>query len=920
MIERIHGIQVSGRCFSSDTPFIFYPNANDRVSLVYGKNGSGKSTISEAFSGIANNSFSEGITASLINTQKQIVPLAESPQIFVFNEKYIDENVKIDDDGLGTIILFGGQVDLQSEIDAQASIISSLEVEYTDIQAEYDKYLNPQNPLSPAYHWARIIAMLKQSGGWAETDSKIKGNRRNSSVTDDIVTEICQMTVKATFADLQKQFQEADALLHKVSDISIAFPHSILSVTYESDFESTIISMLGAKIEEPILTPREQAILSAIQSGGQVTIENARKEFSNDSTTVCPYCYQEVNELYKRDLVASINKVLNKDVDQHKCDLRSIVFPAVECDLSEYESLDDDLVKAINKQTQKCQEIILRYKAFITEKERNVYTPIISANLGLVGEIEKLNGLLAQLEEKRVAFNVAVKQKSTLTKQLLLITKQLAHLQTEKTYRDYLKQIQAKSKLFDSLEKKQAGLREAREKMLALEQQKSNIGLAIGSINNALDYVFFSHGRLSIELKNNKYYLKSNGNDAKPKDISLGERNVIALCYFFTQIMANQDIAKLYTNKCLIVIDDPVSSFDFENKVGIISFLRYQANRILKGNPDSKLLIFSHDLETIFSLRKGITEICESLKGLANVTVPTFLMLELKNSVLHSLSKSHNEYNELLKKVYQYANGDTEVEGTTIGNAMRRVLEAFSTFNYRKNIEKVSCDKNVLAALGDHATYFENLMYRLVLHGESHYEEQIYSIQDGYNFYQYISESEKRTTAKNIMCFMYLLSPHHITSHLQTEANAITKIKQWVKAIPTNQSFEIIEFPIKRTIPLYELPISAGVGSQSFDGVPFTDYETDHPTCDFALRISGNSMEPRIKDGSIVLIKQSGVVEERKIGAFYYDGKVYCKYLAYKDGKTLLCSYNKAYEPICVTDDTAIHTYGEVVAVVEDSL
>ena len=66
--------------------------------------------------------------------------------------------------------------------------------------------------------------------------------------------------------------------------------------------------------------------------------------------------------------------------------------------------------------------------------------------------------------------------------------------------------------------------------------------------------------------------------------------------------------------------------------------------------------------------------------------------------------------------------------------------------------------------------------------------------------------------------------------------------------IPTNQSFEIIEFPIKRTIPLYELPISAGVGNQCFDGVPFTDYETDHPTCDFALRISGNSMEPRLKD------------------------------------------------------------------------
>ena len=50
--------------------------------------------------------------------------------------------------------------------------------------------------------------------------------------------------------------------------------------------------------------------------------------------------------------------------------------------------------------------------------------------------------------------------------------------------------------------------------------------------------------------------------------MSLGERNIIALCYFFTQILSNQDIGKLYQDEELVVIDDPISSFDFENKVG----------------------------------------------------------------------------------------------------------------------------------------------------------------------------------------------------------------------------------------------------------------------------------------------------------------------------------------------------------------
>ena len=66
--------------------------------------------------------------------------------------------------------------------------------------------------------------------------------------------------------------------------------------------------------------------------------------------------------------------------------------------------------------------------------------------------------------------------------------------------------------------------------------------------------------------------------------------------------------------------------------------------------------------------------------------------------------KNHNEYSALIKKVYHYANGSSNTDSITIGNTMRRVLEAFSTFNYQKNIEKVSCDKNVLKALGKYST------------------------------------------------------------------------------------------------------------------------------------------------------------------------------------------------------------------------
>ena len=272
------------------------------------------------------------------------------------------------------------------------------------------------------------------------------------------------------------------------------------------------------------------------------------------------------------------------------------------------------------------------------------------------------------------------------------------------------------------------------------------------------------------------------------------------------------------------------------------------------------------------------------------------------------------EYNQRL--LLQKQNSNDEDYSATIGNIMRRVLEAFSTFNYQKNIEKVSCDKNVLKALGKHSTYFENLMYRLVLHGESHYEEQVYSIHDGNNFYEFISETEKQKTAKNVLCFIYLLNPYHMIAYLQEEPNSINKIKLWVKDIPENDSFEISKTVFKRIVPLYDLPLSAGVGNENFDGIPFEEYETENLLCDFALKISGDSMEPNIKDKSVVLIKRQSVVDEGKVGAFFLNDKVYCKYLSYVNGKTLLCSYNDKYAPIEVKEYDTLFAYGEVIAII----
>ena len=917
MIEKLKGIRIKGRCFKSDTDLIFYENQNDRTAIVFGKNGSGKSTISEGIASISNKDpENSDLLASFIDLEHNTISFEKDSGIYVFNEKYIDENVKIDDDGLETIVLLGNQVGLQEEIEAQREKVRLLSEKIDNVSREYSKYQDKSNMLSPDYHQSKIMTLLKKDGGWAKIDSQIKGNKINSQVTAATIEEIGKLVVKEPLADLQKKFGSTQILMSKVSDGSISYPNSVEQVFIDSDFESQIVNLLAQEIEEPILSEREKRIMESIQKGFQERIESAISVFSQENTSVCPYCYQPVTDRYKQDLVHSINKVLNKDVDEHKAQLNSIKYPVLEINISSFESLDAELVKKIEQQLERCKTLLSQYKDLIKQKAGNIYTPIKKQEIGLYHEIQELNALLRNLELKRQEFNDAAKEKDSIVKELISINKSIAHYQIEPIYKDLIRQEKAKKKTQTLLNEYQDNLEREKKELETLQDRKANIGLAIENINNSLDYVFLSHNRLSIELRNGKYYLKSNGVNVLPKKVSQGERNIIALCYFFTQIFSNQEIGNLYQSESLIVIDDPVSSFDFENKIGINSFLRYQVGRIINGNANSKILFLSHDLETVFALQKAIGEIRNTTKDITNKEV-SCCTLELDNLKLSKFKKNHGEYGALLEKIYSFANENSKDDSLVIGNVMRRALEAFSTFTYRQNIEKVSLDKNVKKALGEYSIFFENLMYRIVLHGESHYKEQVDGMRDSNNFFEFISEDEKIKTAKKILCFMYILNPYHIMAYLQSVDGAIENIKNWVNNIPKNESFEIKQKgSVKRHIPLYDLPLSAGIGNDSFENIPYVDFETENMICDFALKVSGNSMEPKVPNGSIVLVERNAKIDDGQIGAFYYNGKVYCKFMKHEKGETFLCSYNSAYLPIKIGEEDELFPYGKVVEII----
>ncbi len=117
---------------------------------------------------------------------------------------------------------------------------------------------------------------------------------------------------------------------------------------------------------------------------------------------------------------------------------------------------------------------------------------------------------------------------------------------------------------------------------------------------------------------------------------------------------------------------------------------------------------------------------------------------------------------------------------------------------------------------------------------------------------------------------------------------------------------------VTRSIPLYDLPVSAGTGAfLDSDAYELIDVDETVPLdATFAVRISGDSMQPRFVDQQVIYVKQQQSLEDGEIGIFLLNGDAYCKKLS----SNKLISLNSKYAPIVFSEFDELRIYGKVVA------
>jgi wobble nucleotide-excising tRNase len=218
-----------------------------------------------------------------------------------------------------------------------------------------------------------------------------------------------------------------------------------------------------------------------------------------------------------------------------------------------------------------------------------------------------------------------------------------------------------------------------KKEIKTIDDKIKNYQNALDGINEKIKKL---GGKFELKIENDHYVLKRTNNDLS--SLSEGEKTILALAYFFVSL-GSQDYKHTYPSgtiiekRLLLVIDDPISSLDDSNLYMICSFIISYLKK--SDGKIEKFIILSHR----FIVGKIF---CKYFKSYQNFQL--FAMNNGKVKREHHESFFDNEYTNLFQQVIKWQKEESEITENNkyiIGNVCRKVIEAFAHFKIKAGFE-----------------------------------------------------------------------------------------------------------------------------------------------------------------------------------------------------------------------------------------
>lgn len=785
LIESIAGITPSG------APIAFFesfpkkgkgreerPNPK-RVSIVHGMNGAGKSTIARSLSQTGETK-EDSPTARFYgyDTKTGEVQLTNIPNVRVFNEDYIDLNFKekTGQDEVQSIIMIGDQVSLDQEI-------SSLETDIEDTTSNLDQAIQKREEQKKVEdEKKREMLTMIRDGGWRETEIAIHGKTKNA--TEKIVESIIatELDSEDGYRGNKQRLEDDIAAIVKARELSklhgrIPFFDNLPN---NEDLQS-FFDMVVEKKSGGDLIRRINSLLSDEYSTGDAA--ELRDTFLSSSSEVCPVCVQKVPDDHKHDVIDAFTTIYNDDAKQVEERARELCIElefAISSDVKAL--LGETTLRQVEESYSELNNRWKQAQLKINKKKASPYLDLEldTADLFSALEVYNRNASAANKDIERhnsIVDDAASRQKNASARNLSCaryeysaIIDSISRARTERGSAQSIERVE---------NQKLDGLKRRHAELIA---KQSNVGIAASVINQFLSNIFGDVSRLQVETNaDSGYKVLSRGVYVKPGRLSTGERNAISLAYFFTSCMEGKSVRNGYEDHQLVVLDDPLSSFDHENKYGVFNLVREVSENLCANNSMNQIIILTHDLGIAFDF----ASVFRTIDGLSCVAS------ELRNEQLNRIAfpDKYSNYRAILSKMYSFARQEDVGEQGPSGNEIRLLFEAFCEFEYGEDISKVLTNELVRERISGNSiatsTYFSGPVYKLFLHGESHSSEAVRS--GKFSLGPVYGAEDRRRICRDVLSLMYILNPDHVLSSLidggAERSTAVASIHDWQEAL-----------------------------------------------------------------------------------------------------------------------------------------
>lgn len=225
-----------------------------------------------------------------------------------------------------------------------------------------------------------------------------------------------------------------------------------------------------------------------------------------------------------------------------------------------------------------------------------------------------------------------------------------------------------------------------------LEDSLSDEGLGADKFNESL-HKFLGRGELSLRFNSAKkgYEIIRNNLEIVDGKLSEGEKTAIAFVYFITKLKENDNKIE----NTIVVVDDPVSSFDSNHLFHSYSFLRSNCDKA------KQLFVFTHNFTYFKLVRDWFEGVNRNRRRKDKETNAFFYTIEASTSIpRHSIIKDadsslenyNSEYHYIFSRLHKYKDNPTLSmdDAFLTANLARKLLESFFSFKYPKHRSDIS--------------------------------------------------------------------------------------------------------------------------------------------------------------------------------------------------------------------------------------